>query len=155
RTCLAIGSCLGALEPEEAWTRPAGAGDLLGDLAQRTIDSYQGQPATLYALRLTPHIFQRPGEVRQMQWPEIDFDKAVWTIPASRMKMRAPHHVPLSEQALAILRDMQALTGRGAYVFPSIRSASRPMSENTINGALRRLGYGGDEMTAHGFRSTA
>lgn len=133
-----------------AITDPKALGELL-----RAMDSYQGQPATLYALRLTPHIFQRPGEVRQMEWSEIDFDRAVWTIPASRMKMREPHHVPLSEQALAILHDMQVLTGRGTYVFPSIRSASRPMSENTINGALRRLGYSGDEMTAHGFRSTA
>lgn len=133
-----------------AITDPIKLGELL-----RAIDGYQGQPATVLALRLTPHIFQRPGEVRQMEWSEVDFEKAVWTIPAARMKMREPHHVPLSEQALAILRDMQSLTGNGRFVFPSIRSASRPMSENTINGALRRLGYGGDEMTAHGFRSTA
>lgn len=126
----------------------------LGELL-RAIDAYQGQPATLYALRLAPHIFQRPGEVRQMQWSEVDFDNAVWAIPASRMKMREAHHVPLSKQSLSILRDVQALTGRGVLVFPSIRSSSRPMSENTINAALRRLGYSGDEMTAHGFRSTA
>jgi len=129
---------------------PTALGELL-----RAIDDYRGQPATLYALRLAPHLFQRPGELRQMQWSEIDFDKAVWTIPASRMKMRDAHHVPLSKQSLSILRDIQALNGRGEFVFPSIRSASRPMSENTINGALRRLGYGGNEMTAHGFRSTA
>ena len=133
-----------------AITDPKALGELL-----RAIESYQGQPASVYALRLAPHIFQRPGEVRQMAWVEIDFDKAVWTIPAERMKMREAHHVPLSRQSLAILQDMQALTGRGHYVFPSIRSTSRPMSENTINGALRRLGYGGDEMTGHGFRSTA
>jgi integrase len=90
-----------------------------------------------------------------MQWSEIDFDQAVWTIPAGRMKMREPHHVPLSKQALDLLRKIQTLTANGTYVFPSIRSASRPMSENTVNGALRRMGYGGDEMTAHGFRSTA
>jgi integrase len=133
-----------------AITDPKKLGELL-----RAIDGYQGQPATLLALRLTPHIFQRPGEVRQMEWAEVDFDKAVWTIPAARMKMREAHHVPLSAQAVMILRDMQALTGNGRFVFPSIRSSSRPMSENTVNGALRRLGYGGDEMTAHGFRSTA
>ena len=133
-----------------AITDPKKLGELL-----RAIDGYQGQPATLLALRLTPHIFQRPGEVRQMEWVEVDFDMAVWTIPAARMKMREAHHVPLSAQAVTILRDMQALTGNGRFVFPSIRSSSRPMSENTVNGALRRLGYGGDEMTAHGFRSTA
>ena len=146
---------LGALVPPKvrhhpAITDPKALGELL-----RAIDGYQGQPATVFALRLAPHIFQRPGEVRQMEWAEVDFDKAVWTIPAKRMKMREAHHVPLSQQAVAILRDIHALTGRGVYVFPSIRSAARPMSENTINGALRRLGYGGDEMTAHGFRSSA
>lgn len=146
---------LGALVPPKvkhhaAITDPKAVGELL-----RAIDGYQGQPTTLFALRLTPHIYQRPGEVRGMQWAEIDFDQAVWTIPAGRMKMREPHHVPLSKQALDLLREIQTLTGNGTYVFPSVRSASRPMSENTVNGALRRLGYGGDEMTAHGFRSTA
>lgn len=121
----------------------------------RAIDGFSGQPATLFALRLTPHVFQRPGEIRQMEWAEIDFDKAVWSIPGRRMKQREAHRVPLSKQGLAILRDQQALSGNGRYVFPSIRTPSRPMSENTINGALRRLGYGSDEMTAHGFRSTA
>src|SRR5690606_22250705 len=82
----------------------------LGELL-RAIEGYQGQPGTLYALRLAAHTFQRPGEVRQMQWTEIDFDKAVWTIPAGRMKMREAHHVPLSKQSLSILRDIQALTG--------------------------------------------
>ena len=121
----------------------------------RAIDGYAGEPVTLAALRLTPHVFQRPGEVRQMQWAEVDFDAAVWTIPDFRMKQRLPHSVPLSSQAMAILREIQGLTGRGKYVFPSIRSRERPMSENTVNGALRRLGYAGSEMTAHGFRSTA
>lgn len=146
---------LGALIPptprnHAAITDPKTLGALL-----RAIDGFSGQPATLFALRLTPHIFQRPGEIRQMEWSEIDFDKAVWSIPAARMKQREAHRVPLSKQALAALRDQQALSGNGKFVFPSIRSASRPMSENTINGALRRLGYGSDEMTAHGFRSTA
>lgn len=121
----------------------------------RAIEAYQGEPVTLAALRLTPHLFQRPGEVRQMQWAELDFEKAIWAIPAARMKQRQPHTVPLSRQALVILNEIKGLTGRGKYVFPSVRSGERPMSENTINGALRRLGYSGSEMTAHGFRSTA
>jgi integrase len=121
----------------------------------RAIEGYSGEPVTLAALRLTPHVFQRPGEVRQMQWAEVDFERAVWTIPASRMKQRQPHAVPLSRQTVAILKEIGALTGSGQFVFPSLRSRERPMSENTINGALRRLGYSGSEMTAHGFRSTA
>lgn len=121
----------------------------------RAIETYQGEPVTLAALRLAPHLFQRPGEVRQMQWAELDFESAVWTIPAARMKQRQPHTVPLSRQALGILEEIKSLTPRGRYVFPSVRSRERPMSENTINGALRRLGYSGTEMTAHGFRSTA
>jgi integrase len=133
-----------------AITDPRDLGALL-----RAIDGYRGEPVTASALSLTPHVFQRPGEVRQMQWSEVDFDKAIWTIPAERMKQRKPHAVPLSRQAIAILRDIQSLTGRGRYVFPSVRSRERPMSENTVNGALRRLGYTGSEMTAHGFRSTA
>ena len=126
----------------------------LGELL-RAIDTYGGEPATLAALRLTPHVFQRPGEVRQMQWAEIDLEEAIWTIPEARMKMRRPHSVPLSRQAVEILLEIKKLTGRGAFVFPSLRSRERPMSENTINGALRRLGYSSNEMTAHGFRSTA
>lgn len=121
----------------------------------RAIERYQGEPTTLSALRLTPHLFQRPGEVRQMRWAELDFENAVWTIPAGRMKQRQPHTVPLSRQALAMLEQIKGLTGQGKFVFPSVRSRERPMSENTINGALRRLGYSGSEMTAHGFRSTA
>ena len=146
---------LGALVPPKAKhhaaiTDPKALGELL-----RAIDGYRGQPATLFALRLAPHVFQRPGEVRQMEWSEVDFERAVWTIPAQRMKMREVHTVPLSSQAIGILRDAQALTGSGKFVFPSIRSRTRPMSENTINAALRRLGYEAGEMTAHGFRSTA
>jgi integrase len=146
---------IGALIPPKtkhhaAITEPKALGELL-----RAIDGYRGQPATLFALRLAPHVFQRPGEVRQMEWSEVDFEKAVWTIPADRMKMREVHSVPLSSQALGILKDAKALTGSGRFVFPSIRSTTRPMSENTINAALRRLGYEAGEMTAHGFRSTA
>lgn len=129
---------------------PKRVGELL-----RAIEGYEGQPTTMAALKLAPHVFVRPGELRHAEWAEIDFDKSVWIIPAGKMKMRQPHAVPLSEQALTILRDLQQLTGRGRYVFPSTRSAARPMSENTVTAALRRMGYGGDEMTGHGFRSTA
>lgn len=133
-----------------AITDPVEFGALL-----RAIESYSGSPATYFALNLLPHVFQRPGELRNMEWSEIDIENAVWTIPAKKMKMREPHHVPLSTQALAILGDKQLLAGRGKYVFPSVRSLSRAMSANTINAALRRLGYTSDEVTAHGFRSTA
>jgi integrase len=121
----------------------------------RAIDAYEGDPAVMAALRLTPHLFQRPGELRQMEWMEIDFDKAVWVIPVAKMKMRQPHAVPLSRQAITILRNIHQLTGDGLYVFPSIRTATRPISENTVNAALRRMGYAKDQMTAHGFRTTA
>lgn len=133
-----------------AITDPVAFGGLL-----RAIEAYTGQPATKLALRFTSHVFQRPGEVRKAEWDEIDFDKAVWTIPACRMKQRQPHRVPLSRQSLAILREAQALTGDGRYVFPKLGSPLKPMSENAINGALRRMDYGADDMTAHGFRSTA
>ena len=121
----------------------------------RSIDSYSGQPVTTLALRFTAHVFQRPGEVRKAEWSEVDFDKAVWTIPAARMKQRQAHRVPLSSQAVATLCEAQALSGDGRYVFPKLGSPLKPMCENAINGALRRMGYGKDDMTAHGFRSTA
>ncbi|GGO89777.1 tyrosine-type recombinase/integrase [Stakelama pacifica] len=121
----------------------------------RAIDDYQGDPAVMYALKLTPHLFQRPGEIRQMEWREIDVDKAVWIIPEGKMKMRQSHSVPLSRQALALLDEMRALSGSGRYVFPSIRSRARPISDNTVNAALRRMGYAKDQMTAHGFRTSA
>jgi integrase len=133
-----------------AVTDPKAIGALL-----RAIDGYDGQPITLAALRLAPLVFVRPGELRRAEWKEVDFDAAEWRIPAEKMKMRQPHRVPLSRQALAILRDLQLLTGKGPYLFPSVRTAQRPMSENTLNAALRRLGYTKDEATAHGFRSTA
>ena len=131
-------------------TDPAKIGELL-----RAIEGYTGDPVTCAALRLAPLVFVRPGELRAAQWQEIDLDGAVWRIPGERMKMGAAHIVPLSSQAVAILRDLQPLTGTGRYVFPGMRSASRHMSENTINAALRRLGYGTNEMTGHGFRSMA
>ena len=107
------------------------------------------------ALRLMPLVFVRPGELRMSQWSEFDLDKAEWRIPAEHMKMRVPHIVPLSRQAVAILRELFPLTGPHGHVFPSIRSAARQMSENTVNAALRRLGYTSEEMTGHGFRSIA
>lgn len=126
------------------------AGELL-----RTIDGYEGSGITKLALQIAPHVFVRPGELRRAEWSEFDLDAALWIIPAGRMKMRKAHHVPLSRQAAALFREVQAVTGPSGYLFPSIRTRARPMSENTINGALRRLGYASDEMTAHGFRAMA
>ncbi|HXG70374.1 MAG TPA: site-specific integrase, partial [Gemmatimonadaceae bacterium] len=145
----------GALAPivvasHAAVTEPAAIGALL-----RAIDGFQGSFPVGQALKLAPHVFVRPGELRQAEWTEIDLDAAIWRIPAARMKLRKPHLVPLSSQAVAILRALHPLTGGGRYVFPSIRSDKRPMSDNTLNAALRRLGYDHDEMTSHGFRSTA
>ena len=128
---------------------PKRVGELL-----RAIDGYSGHPVTKLALQLAPHVFVRPGELRKAEWPEIDFDGSVWRIPAARMKMRREHVVPLSTQAISILKDAQAITGNGPYIFPSQLSPGRPMSENTANGALKRLGFG-NEMTAHGFRAMA
>lgn len=119
------------------------------------LDGYSGSFITEQALKLAPLLFVRPGELRHAEWSEIDFEAAEWRIAAGKMKMKAVHLVPLSRQALSILLELQPLTGHGRYVFPSVRSWSRPMSENTVNGALRRLGYEKDEMTGHGFRSMA
>jgi integrase len=129
---------------------PAGIGALL-----RATEGYDGHPLTKAALRLAPLVFVRPGELRRAEWSEFDLEAGEWRIPAAKMKMRRSHRVPLSRQALAILQDLQVITGGGRWLFPSTRSVSRPMSENTLNAALRRLGYGPDEMTTHGFRSTA
>ena len=130
---------------------PKRVGELL-----RAINGYDGNHITLYALKLSPHVFVRPGELRHAEWKEIDLDAAVWTIPAEKMKMRKPHHVPLSRQAVELLSSLRGLASEHAkLVFPSIRSSARPMSENTVNAALRRLGFTGDEMTGHGFRAMA
>lgn len=120
----------------------------------RAIDGFEGQVTTRIALQLQAILAQRPGELRHAEWVEIDFANAVWTIPADRMKMRRAHSVPLPKQALELLDDLRRINGNGRYLFPSLRSFHRPMSENTLNAALRRLGYSGDEMTAHGFRAT-
>lgn len=121
----------------------------------RAIRTYSGEPLIRLALELSAHFFQRPGEIRQARWAEIDLEKAVWTIPAEKMKMRQPHRVPLSGQVVEILKKAHAMTGGGDYVFPSLRTPKRPMSENTVNAALRRMGYSSREMTAHGFRAMA
>lgn len=129
---------------------PKKVGELL-----RAIEGYEGNMVTLFGLRLSALLFVRPGELRKAEWAEIDFDAAVWRIRAERMKGRVEHVVPLSRQAVALLRELEGLTGDGRFVFPSIRTPARPMSENTVNGALRRLGFTSDEMTAHGFRAMA
>jgi integrase len=121
----------------------------------RAINNYQGHFPTVCALRLAPLLFVRPGELRNAEWSEFDLEKAEWRIPAVKMKMKETHLVPLSAKALTILKELHPLTGHGKYLFPSVRTPKRPMSENTINGALRRLGYTSDDMTAHGFRSIA
>jgi integrase len=131
-------------------TEPLAVGELL-----RAIDAYKGAFVTRCALRLAPLVFVRPGELRAAQWAEFDFDKSEWRIPASRMKSRVQHIVPLSTQAVAILRELQPLTGRFPFAFPSVRSRFRAMSENAVTGALRRMGYTGQDMTGHGFRSMA
>jgi integrase len=131
-------------------TEPLAVGELL-----RAIDAYKGAFVTRCALRLAPLVFVRPGELRAAQWVEFDFDKSEWRIPASRMKARVQHIVPLSTQAVAILRELQPMTGRFPFAFPSVRSRYRAMSENAVTGALRRMGYTGQDMTGHGFRSMA
>lgn len=133
-----------------AITDPDGIGELL-----RAIDTFKGQGVTLFALRLAPLLFLRPGELRLGLWPEIDLKEKLWRVPPERMKMRREHLVPLSRQAIEILQELRHLTGHGNYMFPSAWGSRRPISENTINGALRRLGYGKEEMCAHGFRRMA
>ncbi len=145
----------GALEPVKkrhlaSITDPKAIGDLL-----RAINDYKGFFVTKCALRLAPLVFVRPGELRKAEWKEINFENAEWRIPAEKMKMRSVHIVPLSMQAIAILKEVESLTGHGKYVFTGVRTIHRPMSENTVTGALRRLGYTSDEMTGHGFRSMA
>jgi len=133
-----------------AITDPVALGGLL-----RAIDGFSGQPSTVVALKLLPLVFSRPGELRMAEWSEFEIDKAIWTIPASRKKMRREHHVPLSRQALAILQALRPITGGGRLLFPGTRSVARAISENTLNAALRRMGYSQEEVTSHGFRATA
>lgn len=124
-------------------------------LLLRAMDGYMGHIYSRTALKLTPLVFVRPGELRTAEWSEIDFEAAEWRIPAAKMKMANDHVVPLSTQAVELLREVQPVSGHGKYVFPSIRTGERPMSENTVNAALRALGYDNTMQTAHGFRATA
>jgi integrase len=145
----------GAIPPTEtrhyaSITDPKAIGGLL-----RAIKGYNGHLITRCALQLAPLTFVRAGELRKAEWSEFNFEVAEWRIAAGKMKMRTVHIVPLSNQAISILREIQPLTGDGQYVFPCLRSPNRPMSENTILAALRRLGYSKEEMTPHGFRSMA
>jgi len=121
----------------------------------RAIDGYQGSLVTKCALRLAPYLFVRPGELRQMEWAQINLEAAEWNIPAEKMKTRQPHLVPLAHQSLEILRELYPLTGTGKYVFPNPRSSKRPMSNNAVLAALRRMGFEKEEMTGHGFRAMA
>jgi integrase len=131
-------------------TDPRRVGELL-----RAIAGYQGSFVTRCALQIAPYVFVRPGELRHAEWTEFDLDAAEWRIPAHKMKVKEKHIVPLSQQAVAVLRELQALTGSGFYVFPGVRSDSRPMSENTVNAALRRMGYEKSDICGHGFRAMA
>lgn len=149
------GDLRGALTPVKASrraaiTEPNEVGALL-----RAIDAFEGTFVVSAALKLAPLVFVRPGELRRAEWSELDLDGAEWRIPAAKMKMREAHIVPLSTQAVAILEELRPLTGHRTYVFPSVRDPRRPMSENTINAALRRLGYAGADMCGHGFRAVA
>ncbi len=145
----------GAIQPVKtihraAITEPRKVGELL-----RAIDGYQGSFIVQCAMKIAPLVFVRPGELRHAEWSEIDFENAMWNIPAGKMKMKTPHLVPLSKQAIEILKELKKLTGRGRYLFPSGRSFDRAMSDNAILAAIRRMGYDRDEMTGHGFRAMA
>ncbi|RZF64721.1 DUF4102 domain-containing protein [Sphingomonas populi] len=129
---------------------PIKVGELL-----RAIEDYSGRPETLFALRLAPHVFLRPGELRQALWSEIDFADKVWRIPAERMKMKQAHAVPLSRQSLYLLQELRSVSRSSDFLFPALHTTKRSICENTLNTALRRMGYEHDEMTSHGFRAMA
>lgn len=126
----------------------------LGNLL-RSIEEYEGAPITRLAMQIAPHVMARPGELRQATWDEFDLEAKIWRIPAARMKMRRIHAVPLSDQVVTYLRDLQQFSGPEGFVFPAFHTARRPMSDNTMNVAFRRMGYTKDEVTAHGLRTTA
>jgi integrase len=136
--------------PRAAIVTPTAFGELL-----RAVEDYQGAPETRAALELLALTFARPGELRAAEWVEFDLESATWEIPAGRMKMRKPHRVPLAPRAMAILQDLRKLTGNDRFLFPSVRSVARCMSENTLNAALRRMGFRNEDMTSHGFRASA
>lgn len=163
RYCIALDLCdsdpcrdlKNALTPSRprhmpAITEPQEVGGLM-----RAIQGYRGNSVTRLGLQLAPLVFVRPGELRHAEWKEFDFEQKLWKIPGEKMKMRQVHLVPLSKQALKILDDLNTLTGKGKYLFPSVRTTDRPMSDNTLLSALRRLGFDRDEMTVHGFRAMA
>jgi len=133
-----------------AIVEPARVGELL-----RAIDGYRGEPSTRLAMKLAPILFQRPGEIAGLRWDELDLDAAVWRVPARRKKERREHHVPLPRQAVEILREAQAIHPGGPWVFPGARTVDRPISDNTLNAGLRRLGYSGEVHVTHGWRKTA
>lgn len=133
-----------------AITRPSEVGALL-----RAIDGYTGHKVTVMAMRLSPHVLLRPGELRQAEWTDIDFDEAIWFIPAERMKMRRPHRVPLSRQVIEMLKELHEHTHWWKFLFPCLGKPRKAMSENAVNQGLRKLGYTADQMTAHGFRAMA
>lgn len=137
-------------ENRAAITDPVQLGKLLSDMERST-----SGVTVKTAMLLSPMLFQRPGEIRAMEWSEIDFSEQRWEIPADKMKMRLPHIVPLPDQAIKLLKGIQPYTGRGKYVFPSVRGASRCLSENGVRTALRDLGYSNETVTPHGFRATA
>jgi integrase len=136
--------------PRSAIVAPKAFGGLL-----RAIEGYEGAPETCAALELLALTFVRPGELRAAEWAEVGLENSIWEIPAGRMKMRKAHRVPLAGRAVAILNDLRSLTGQGRYLFPSVRSHTRCMSENTLNAALRRMGFKNGDMTSHGFRASA
>ncbi|WP_371432466.1 tyrosine-type recombinase/integrase [Novosphingobium sp.] len=133
-----------------AITDPTAVGALLN-----AIEGYTGQAVTRMAMRLSPHVLLRPGELRQAEWTDIDMERRIWSIPADRMKMRRPHRVPLSRQVLAMLEELREVTGHRQHLFTCMGKPRKAMSENAVNQGLRRLGYTNNEMTAHGFRAMA
>ena len=136
-------------KPHAAITEPVKFGELLC-----AIDEYDGQPTTKLALKLMALLFPRPGELRQARWSEFDLERRVWAVPEKRMKMGRPHRAPLPADAVALLTELRSFTGNGDFILPALTSNVRPMSENTLNQALRRMGFGRDEHTSHGFRAT-
>ena len=136
--------------PRAAIVAPKAFGGLL-----RAIEDYEGARETRFALELLALTFVRPGELRAAEWAEFDLNAAVWEIPAARMKMRKPHRVPLAPRGVSILEELRELTGQCKFLFPSVRSVARCMSENTLNAALRRMGFKNEDMTSHGFRASA
>ena len=146
----------GALSPSKARhfsaiTKPSEVAKLIKDIRQ-----YDGTPVVNALLRISPLLFQRPGEIRQMEWKEVNFEQAQWEIPEEKTKMRIEHIVPLAKQSIEILEELKPFTfKRSKYVFPSQGNSKKPTSDAAVNKALRLMGYGGDQMTAHGFRAMA